>query len=73
VLDWWASNKSEYPRMFAIARDYLPIPGAEVDVERLFNTARDILGLRRTSLGANTMRALVLVKDYLRRKQLGQV
>jgi hypothetical protein len=31
--------------MFAVARDYLPILGAEVDVERLFNIARDILGL----------------------------
>jgi hypothetical protein len=31
--------------MAAITRDYLPIPGAEVDVERLFNIARDVLGL----------------------------
>jgi hypothetical protein len=59
--------------MFAIARDYLPIPGAEVDVKRLFNVARDILGLRQTLLGADTLRALILVKDYLRRKKLGQV
>jgi hypothetical protein len=31
--------------MSTVARDYLPIPGAEVDVERLFNIARNILGL----------------------------
>ena len=59
--------------MAAIARDYLPIPGAEVDVERLFNVARDVLGLRRSSLGADTLRALILVKDYLRRSELGQI
>jgi hypothetical protein len=59
--------------MFLIARDYLLIPGAEVDVKRLFNVTRDILGLRRTSLGADTLRALILVKDYLCRKKLGQV
>jgi hypothetical protein len=59
--------------MFIIARDYLPIPGAEVDVKRLFNVARDILGLCQTSLGAHTLRALILVKDYLRRKKLGQI
>jgi hypothetical protein len=41
--------------MFIIARDYLPIPGAEVDVERLFNVTRDILGLRRTSLGVEIL------------------
>ena len=57
--------------MFTIARDYLLIPGAEVDVKRLFNVARDILGFRRTSLGAHTLWALILVKDYLRRKKLG--
>jgi hypothetical protein len=59
--------------MFLIARDYLLIPGAEVDVKRLFNVTRDILGLCRTSLGADTLRALILVKDYLCRKKLGQI
>lgn len=59
--------------MFAVARDYLPILGAEVDIERLFNIARDILGLRRASMSAETMRALVLVKDCIRREAAGQV
>jgi hypothetical protein len=59
--------------MFLIARDYLLIPKAEVDVKRLFNVTRDILGLRQTSLRADTLRALILVKDYLCRKKLGQV
>ncbi|EED15295.1 hypothetical protein TSTA_047440 [Talaromyces stipitatus ATCC 10500] len=36
---------NEYPRMAAAARDYLAVPAAEVDVERLFNTERDLLGL----------------------------
>jgi len=59
--------------MFAIARDYLLIPGSEVDVERLFNIARQILGLRRMSMGAETLRSLILLKDYLRRLEAGQV
>jgi hypothetical protein len=59
--------------MFAIARDYLPIPGAEVDVKRLFNIARDILGLRRMSMSAETLGALILLKDYMRREEAGQV
>ena len=59
--------------MFAIARDYLPIPRSEVDVERLFNVARQILGLRRMSMGAETLRSLILLKDYLRRLEAGQV
>ena len=59
--------------MFTVTRDYLPIPGAEVDVERLFNIARNILGLRRMSMSAETLRALILLKDYLRRMEVSQV
>jgi len=73
VLNWWKEHKQEFPLMFAVARDYLPIPGAEVDVERLFNIARDILGLRRMSMSAETLRALILLKDYMRREADGQV
>jgi hypothetical protein len=36
--------------MFQAVRDYLPIPGSEADVERLFNTGRDMLGIRRFSI-----------------------
>ena len=73
VLNWWKEHKQEFPLMFAVARDYLPILGAEVDVERLFNIARDILGLRRMSMSAETLRALILLKDYMRREADGQV
>jgi hypothetical protein len=33
--------------MAAAARDYLAIPASEVAVERVFSTARDVLGIRR--------------------------
>jgi hypothetical protein len=59
--------------MYAIARDYLVIPGAEVNVERLFNMGRDLLGLRRVSMKGETMRAIMIVKDYLGRQKLGMV
>ena len=59
--------------MFQVIRNYLPIPGAEVDIKRLFNIAREILGLRRALISAETLRALVLLKDYIRRKVAGQV
>jgi len=59
--------------MFAVACDYLPILGVEVDVERLFNVAWDILGLRRMLMSAETLRALILLKDYMHREAAGQV
>jgi hypothetical protein len=50
LFEWWRLNQDEFPRMAAAARDYLAIPASEVAVERLFNTGRDLLGLRRHSL-----------------------
>ena len=53
--------------IFAVARDFLPILGAKVNVKWLFNIARDILGLRRMFISVETLRALILLKDYMRR------
>ena len=72
ILNWWKDHKKEYPRMFRVARDYLVIPGSEVDVERLFNMARDVLGLRRMSMKAETLRSLILLKDHMRRELAGE-
>ena len=66
-FDWWAAYKAEFPLIFAVTRDFLLIPGAKVDVKRLFNIARDILGLWRMSISIETLRALILLKDYIRR------
>lgn len=71
LLKWWAVHKDEYFRMAAIARDYIAIPGAEVDVERLFNFGRDILGVRRWGILIDTFRALIIAKDGLRREKEG--
>jgi len=42
--------------MARAARDYLPVPSTEVGVERVFSGTRDMLGLRRHSMNAKTMR-----------------
>ena len=72
LLNWWAGNVTEYPHMAAAARDFLSIPASEVDVEALFSLGRDILGIRRYSLSPESMRALMILKDFLRRQEAGQ-
>jgi hypothetical protein len=67
VLQWWKANSSLYPIMSRVARDYLPIPPAEVDCERLFSSSRDLLGLRRHSMAPETMKAVLLIRDKYRR------
>ena len=55
LFNWWKLRKDEYPCMAAAARDYLAIPASEVACERLFSTGRDIIGIRRFSLHADTI------------------
>ena len=54
--------------MFEVARDYMAVAASEVDIERLFSGGRDMLGVRRWSLQAKTMRSLTLLKDDLKRR-----
>ena len=63
LYKWWRLYRDEFPQMAAAARDYLAIPASEVAVERLFNIARDILGIRRLSMTAETMRILMLLDN----------
>jgi hypothetical protein len=64
-VNYWDANKSEFPGMAAAARDYLAIPASEVDIERLFSIGRDILGVRRWSMNADTMGILIILRDQL--------
>jgi hypothetical protein len=67
VLNYWGANQYEFPLIAQAARRYLAIPGSEVDVERLFNVGRDVLGIRRYSMNAETLGPLGLLKDSHRR------
>ena len=63
LFSWWRMYRDEHPRMAAAARDYLAVPASEVAVERLFSRGRDLLGVRRYSLNAETMRRVMLLRD----------
>lgn len=62
LYNWWRTHRGEYHQM---AREFLAIPASEVSVERLFSAGRDLLGIRRLRLGADTMRILMLMKDVV--------
>jgi hypothetical protein len=64
TLQCWKANAFHYKQMAVAARDLLAIPCAEVDVERLFSEGRDIIGIRRMALGADTMRMVMLMKSH---------
>ncbi len=63
VLTWWKTNEYNYPLMSNIAKDHLAIPAASVQVERIFSGCRDLYGIRRNSLHANTVKMLMQYKS----------
>jgi hypothetical protein len=69
LLDWWRVNATTYPRLASVARDILAVPITEVGVERVFNTARDIIGDRRHRLSAQTIRQIMILKDSIALEQ----
>ncbi|RKF79383.1 hypothetical protein GcC1_047036 [Golovinomyces cichoracearum] len=63
IFSWWKAHKGKFPQMAAAARKYLAIPASKVAVERLFNTGRDLIRLRRYALSAETMRQSMLLRS----------
>ncbi|CUA69681.1 hypothetical protein RSOLAG22IIIB_08603 [Rhizoctonia solani] len=64
-LDWWRENWNRFPRLAAMARDFLSIPGSSVGVERVLSAGRDVISLRRSSLAADTIRVLMTYRAAL--------
>jgi hypothetical protein len=63
VISWWRANAHYWLIMSQVARDYLPIPLSEVDVERVFRSRRDLLGIRRHLISPEIMRAVMLLRN----------
>ncbi len=62
VHGWWLNNRNQYPVLSLVAMEYLAIPCSSVSVERLFSSARDVIGIRRYSLLADSIRMLMTLK-----------
>lgn len=69
VLAWWSANESFFPRLAQVAKDILAIPITQVGVERVFNTARDVIGDRRHRLSTQTIRQIMILKDTFSKEE----
>jgi hypothetical protein len=63
VRQWWKEHAYEWPLLARAARDLLPCSASEVDVERLFSSCKDEIGVRRHALKAETVRVLTLLRS----------
>ena len=69
ILEWWQSNKGTYPRLAQVAKDVLAIPITGVGVERVFNVAKDVIGIRRHRLTAQTIQQIMVYRDAITLKE----
>ncbi|KAI1003296.1 hypothetical protein K3495_g4915 [Podosphaera aphanis] len=72
VMKWWLNHQREYPALTAAAKVFLCILISTVSVERLFNTGRDMLGLRWHKLDPDSIRMLMILYHNLKQKELSQ-
>jgi hypothetical protein len=73
IKDWWAVYKYEFSYMSQVACDYLLIPALEVNVKRLFNIGRDVLGIQRFLMTRETLKTCIILKDFLWQEEEGQI
>ncbi|KAL4258188.1 Zinc finger BED domain-containing [Pleurotus pulmonarius] len=65
-IEWWYNHRLQFPNLYQLAMDILSIPGSAVAVERVFSGGRDTISMRRSSLRADTISSLMLMKHYIR-------
>jgi hypothetical protein len=60
-------NKNEFPTLFAIAMDYLPIQASSVPCERVFSSAKETDTLKRNRIHPILMEVLQTLKFSLKK------
>ncbi|KAJ0457450.1 putative transcription factor/ chromatin remodeling BED-type(Zn) family [Helianthus annuus] len=65
VLTFWKANEFRYPTLARMARDFLTIPVSTVASESTFSASGRVLNEHRSSLGKDTVEALICTKDWL--------
>ena len=64
------ANKTEFPTLFSIAMDYLPIQATSVPCERIFSSAKDTDTAKRNRINPVLMEALQMLKYLLKKQRL---
>jgi len=66
-LDWWKKNHQNYPNVWALAKQFLPVPATSAPSERAFSAAGNVVTLRRCSLNVDLVDDIVLLRENIDR------
>jgi hAT family C-terminal dimerisation region len=64
------ANKTEFPTLFSIAMDYLPVQATSVSCERVFSSSKDTDTAKRNQNNSVLMEALQMLKHSLKKERL---
>jgi len=64
------ANKNEFPTLFKIVMDYLPVQATSVPSERVFSSAKEMDTNKRNRISPVLMEALQLLKFSLKKERL---
>jgi len=76
IIEYWETQKTAQPELYALATTVLAIPATQVSVERLFSSLAFILGPLRNNLGSQRVDDLLLLHandDVAKEAHLGDV
>jgi hypothetical protein len=70
VIEYWKSQETQYSLLVKMTKDVLAIFCFDVEVERLFNLARDVIIYRRERLNSQTIEIVMMIKYNLNNEEL---
>ena len=60
-LEWWRVNEALLPCVGSLARQYLGIPGSQIETESIFSVVGILTNLRRSRLGLENLNNLIMI------------
>lgn len=69
VMQYWQSQKDDFPNLSVMARDYLPVQSSSVAVERDFSMGVHLVTPTRCCLAPDTVRACMCLKSCIKNQQ----
>ena len=60
------TNQADYPRIYLLAMDIIPIPASAVPCERVFSSGKHTMTQQRSQISGDLMEALQMLKYSIR-------
>ncbi|KAL7282477.1 hypothetical protein ACG7TL_003948 [Trametes sanguinea] len=70
LLHYWQTHETEFPYLYRVALDILPVPASSVPCERVFSACKDIDTLRRNALDEGMLEILQVLKFSIKQERL---